>query len=258
MVNIKWGVEAVWCLVTPKNVTKKSRIQKIACAAIYSKPGSKQKSDLLDYLSDAFNVISSKYGNGIHFCIAGDTNDLNLNPILSLSPKLVQVVTKPTRIDMISGREAILDPIIMTLSQLYQEPFCLDPLDPDLDSNGKQSDHRIVLMKPINEINNQSARHTRVIKSRPITQSGIDKMRSWLMDENWKNVYEAETSHLKAENFQNTLMDKFYEFFPEKTIKFNSDDAPWMTQKLKKLDRKRKRIYRVERTCEKWKSLNAE
>ena len=127
-----------------------------------------------------------------------------------------------------------------------------------LDSNGKQSDHRIVLMKPINEINNQSARHTRVIKSRPITQSGIDKMRSWLMDENWKNVYEAETSHLKAEHFQNTLMDKFNIFFPEKTIRYNSDDAPWMTQKLKKLDRRRKRIYRVERKSEKWKSLNAE
>ena len=53
MVNIKWGVEAVWCLVTPKNVTKDSKIQKIACAAIYSKPGSKHKSDLLDHLSDA-------------------------------------------------------------------------------------------------------------------------------------------------------------------------------------------------------------
>ena len=40
LVNVKWGVEAVWCLLTPKNVTKESKIQKIACAAIYSKPGS--------------------------------------------------------------------------------------------------------------------------------------------------------------------------------------------------------------------------
>ena len=44
LVNVKWGVEAVWCLLTPKNVTKESKIQKIACAAIYSKPGSKHKS----------------------------------------------------------------------------------------------------------------------------------------------------------------------------------------------------------------------
>ena len=53
LVNVKWGVEAVWCLVTPKNVSQNSKIQKIACAAIYSKPGSKHKSDLLDHISDA-------------------------------------------------------------------------------------------------------------------------------------------------------------------------------------------------------------
>ena len=177
LVNVKWGVEAVWCLLTPKNVTKDSKIQKIACAAIYSKPGSKHKSDLLDHLSEAFNILSAKFGRGLHFCIAGDTNELNLNAILSLSSNLVQVVRNPTRIDPKTGFEAILDPIIMTLSQYYQVPLCLDPLDPDPDKNGKKSDHRIVLMKPINIIDNKSARYSREIRVRPITQSGIDKMR---------------------------------------------------------------------------------
>ena len=45
LINVKWGVEAVWCVLTPKNVSKNSKIKKIACAAIYSKPRSKQKSD---------------------------------------------------------------------------------------------------------------------------------------------------------------------------------------------------------------------
>ena len=258
LINIKWGVEAVWCLVTPKNVTKQSKIQKIACAAIYSKPGSKHKSDLLDHLSEAFNILNAKFGNGIHFCIAGDTNELNLNPILSLSPKLVQVVRKPTRIDQITGKEAILDPIITTLSQFYQEPLCLEPLEPDHERGGKKSDHKIVLMKPINEINNQSARITKVLKSRPITQSGINQMRSWLIDQTWDDIYKAEDSHIKAEIFQNMLMHKFLVCFPEKTRKINSDDAPWMTHKLKKLDRQRKRIYRKERKSERWKSLDSE
>ena len=31
-ISIKWGVEAVWCLLTPKNVSTDSKIQKIACA----------------------------------------------------------------------------------------------------------------------------------------------------------------------------------------------------------------------------------
>ena len=85
-----WGVEAVWCLLTPKHVSQTSKIQKIACASIYSKPGSKHKSDLLDHISDAFNILNSKFGRGLHFIIAGDTNDLRLKPILDLSPNFVQ------------------------------------------------------------------------------------------------------------------------------------------------------------------------
>ena len=135
LVNVKWGVEAVWCLLTPKDVSKESKIQKIACAAIYSKPGSKHKTDLLDHIAEAFNVLSAKFGRGLHFCIAGDTNELKLNSILSLSSNFVQVVTKPTRRDPKTGKESILDPIMMTFSHYYQEPLCLDPLDPDPDKD---------------------------------------------------------------------------------------------------------------------------
>ena len=256
IINVKWGVEAVWCLVTPKNVTQNSKIQKIACAAIYSKPGSKHKTDMLDHISEAYNLLSAKYGKGLHFCIAGDTNELKLNSILNLNPKLVQVVTKPTRIDPKTGVEVILDPVITTLSAFYQEPLCLDPLDSDPDKNGKKSDHRIVLFKPISVINNKSARITREIKVRPIPASGVEKMQTWLMDQTWANVYEAVTAHEKADVFQKCLIEQFELIFPEKTRKINSDDAPWMTQKLKKLDRKRKRIYNKERRSGKWSEMN--
>ena len=81
LVPVMWGVEAVWCLLTPKQVSQASKIQKIACAAIYSKPGSKHKSDWLDHISDAFNILNSKYGHGLHFIIAGDTNVLRLQEL---------------------------------------------------------------------------------------------------------------------------------------------------------------------------------
>ena len=178
----------MWCLLTPKNVNNDSKIKKIACAAIYSKPGSKHKSDLLDHISESYNILKSKYGQGLHFIIAGDTNELKLNSILSLNSNMVQIVTKPTRIDSKSGREVIIDPIITTLSQFYQVPLCLDPLDCDPDKNGSKSDHRIVLAKPINILNNKSARITKTIITRPITQSGIQKMQSWLMDQTWDQV----------------------------------------------------------------------
>ena len=252
LVQIPWGVEAVWCVLTPKNISNDSKIQKIACCSVYSKPNSKKKSLLLDHISDAYNILKTKYGRGLHYVIAGDTNDLKLDAILSLDSNLSQIVTKPTRLNP----PAILDPVILTLARFYQEPMCLEPLDSDPDKNGAPSDHRIVLVKPINALNNKSARITRKIKVRPIPQSGIDIFREWLMDQNWDQIYQAESAHTKAEVFQNMLLNKVEEVFPEKIRKISSDDQPWVTFKLKKLDRARKRVFHKERKSERWKKLD--
>ena len=76
------------------------------------------------------------------------------------------------------------------------------------------------------------------------------------MNQTWENVFAAETAHEKAKNFQDILVNHFEQIFPEKNRKISSDDAPWMTQKLKRLDRKRKRAYQKHRKSEKWKNLD--
>jgi hypothetical protein len=134
-------------------VTNDSKIQKIACCSFYSKPGSKKKSLLLDPISDAYNILSTKYGRGLHSALAGDSNDLKLDSILSLDSRFVQMVKKWTRLDP----PALLDPIITSLSCYYQEPMCLEPLDADPDKNGVKSDHRIVVARQITIINNNES-----------------------------------------------------------------------------------------------------
>ena len=131
--------------------------------------------------------VGTKYGKGLHFILAGDTNELRKKPILDLSPNLVQIVGKPTRTDKITGKQAMLDPIIMTLAQYYREPEILAPLDFDPEKKAKPSDHNIVMAKPISSINNQTARITRKIEVQPITDSGLDKMKNWLMVEECTN-----------------------------------------------------------------------
>ena len=44
--------------------------------------------------------------------------------------------------------------------------------------------------------------------------------------------------------------------FLKKTLKITNFDQPWITQKLKKLDRQKKRIYNKQRRSEKWKMLD--
>ena len=219
---------------------------------MYFKPSSKKKTLFMDHISHAFHVLSRKYGKGLHFIISGDTNHLQLEPILSLSPTIRQIVTDFTR----SNPPAILDTVITTLGNYYQIPVCLEPLGCDPDKKGKASDHKIVVVRPINALNNKSSRTVRKVKVRPFTKSGLEKMKEWFLNQTWSEIYTQESAHDKAALLKQILFDALNEFFPVKVRTFASDDQPWITHKIKLLDRKRKRIYRKQRRSEDWKKAD--
>ena len=251
-VNIPWGVEAVWAVLTPKNVNNSSKIQKIIVGSIYSRPDSRKKTVLLDHIAQVYSVLSAKYKQGVHWIICGDTNDLKLDNILVLNSTLKQVVQNPTRLNP----PKILDPIITTLSGLYQVPECLPPLDSDPDKDGRPSDHLMVLMSPICVINNKPARALHKITYRPFSDEGLCKMQEWLSAEDWTELSHEESAHKKAEILQNLLVSKYHEFFPEKVRTVSSDDQPFVNQKLKRMKRKKCREYQKHRRSEKWKILD--
>ena len=228
-------------------------IQKIVLGSIYSEPNSKKKTATLDHIAETYNQLNAKYGKGLYWILAGDTNDLKLDPILHLSPNLKSVVTKPTRLNP----DRVLDNIIKDLPKWYQTPECLPPLEADPGSGGKQSDHLIVTMTPICTINNKPARTARVINVRPMKQSGIDLFGEWLNKQTWKEVLEAETLDEKAEMLQNMLVDKVDEFLPQKQRKVSSDDQPFCTEEMKRFKRLKAREFHKHRRSVKWRELNA-
>ena len=252
VIAVPWGVEMVWAIITPKNVQNDSKIQKIVLGAVYSKPHSKKKTATLDHISDVFNQMSTKYQKGLHFLIAGDTNDLKLDMILQLSPQMKQVVTEVTRLNP----PRILDPIITTLSKFYQKPLILPPLDPDPDKDGKPSDHKIVKMKPINSVENKPIRTKRQVTFRPIPESGLKNLETWANRQDWKSVTSVDSTHEKAANLQSTLMNALDKYLPEKTGNFSSDDSPWVTPQIKSAVRRRQREYRKHRRSDKWNNLD--
>ena len=71
--------------------------------------------------------------------------------------------------------------------------------------------------RPITVINNQSARSFRVIKSRPLSQLGMIKMRDWLSNKDWSSVYEARSASDKAAILQKNVLESYKRFFPIKT-----------------------------------------
>ena len=86
LVQIPWEVEVTWAVILPKNISSDSVIQKIILGSIYSKPNSKEKTATLDHI--AVSLLNAKYGKGKYWILAGDTNDMKLDPILHLSPNL--------------------------------------------------------------------------------------------------------------------------------------------------------------------------
>ena len=138
------------------------------------------------HLAIVYNTLKAKYGKGLHWIMAGDTNELKQGPILRLSAYLASVVKNPTRINHKNPlKSTILDNIVTDLHKWYQEPKCLPPLDPDNDK-GKPSDHLTVVFEPLNVINNIPARQKREILLRPITGSGMNMFEMWLRNQTWE------------------------------------------------------------------------
>ena len=249
IVTVPIGVEAVWALVTPKNTHAASKVKHIAIASLYYTKATRRQ-DLIDHINSSFSILSAKYGPNLHFAICGDMNRLNINPILSLSPNLKQLVDVPTR----RNPDATLDKIISTLQYYYAKPFTIEPLDSD-DQNGKPSDHLPVVFKPL-EYLDEAKRSYRKVIFRPLTETGMTDFGKWLNSMNWSVIFQSDDTHLKAEMFQSLLLTQMNISFPEKSFKVCSTDKPWINAQIKKLDRQRKREYQKHKKSIKWKRLN--
>ena len=211
----------------------------------------------MDHIAIVYNTLKAKYGKGLHWIMAGDTNELKLGPILRLNANLASVVKNPTRINHKNpSKSTILDNIITDLHKWYQEPKCLPPIDPD-NENGKPSDHLTVVFEPLNVINNIPARQKREIILRPITESAMKMFGMWLRDQTWEEIKEAHAVNMKVHMLHNSIVQNVNNYFPEKKIKVTSDDSPWCNSKVKRMKRLKSREYNKHRSSDKWRDLDS-
>ena len=253
VITVPIGVEAVWALLTPKNLPPNSRIKQIAVASIYYSSTQTRKDDFLDHISQAYSTLCAKYGAKLGFIIEGDFNRLKLEPLLNLSPDLRQVVTTITR----TNPDAILDKILTNLHAFYLSPTTISPLDNDEGVSGKPSDHLIVVFKPLSTENPTQVKQYKTIKYRAFPESGVREMGVWVQQQDWNEIYKLSCVNKKAEQFEQMIIEKVDLYFPEKTIKLNENDQPWISPELKILDRQRKREYTKHKRSHKWRNLDA-
>ena len=65
----------------------------------------------------------------------------------------------------------------------------------------------------------------------------------WASSLEWQPMLETSSPSDQVETLENTMESKMKTIFPFKKVKISTDDKPFITAELKKLDRKLKRIY---------------
>ena len=252
LITVPIGVEAIWAVLTPKQKSKNAKVKHLAVASVYYSSTQTKKNAFLDHISSAYHILCAKYGSDLKFIISGDVNRLNLKPILNLSHDLKQVVQVPTR----HNPDAILDVIITNIAALFQSPYTLPPLENDENCSGVPSDHNIVVMKPFS-FSTQTSNKTknRIVKFRSFPDSALREMGQMLQKQSWHEIYSLKCPEMKAQRFEEIIMQMVNMHFPEKSLKIKTNDKPWVDSLLLRLDRQRKREYNKNKKSEKWFSL---
>ena len=86
--------------------------------------------------------------------------------------------------------------------------------------------------------------------------SGLFQFGKWPSKQSWNKIYIEKEVDTKAKIFQQNLFNKFFQVFPIKKPKVSEDDKPWCTEKLKVLDRQKKREFVKHQKWSKWKKLD--
>ena len=96
MISIPWGVEIVWAIITPRQVSNYSKIKRIVLASFYSKPGGKKKTLLLDHIAEVYHFLSARYTDGLYWIMIKIRFRTKNNQFRTkfLAPKPIQFRTK--------------------------------------------------------------------------------------------------------------------------------------------------------------------
>ena len=152
----------------------------------------------------------------------------------------------------------MLDPVITDLHMYYHDAVCVPPLDVDPGMDGVPSDHLMVVMTPLDSVDNVKRRTTKKIQVRPLHSNGFEKMELLLRNHDWNFVNGPGSVNELMEMFQNNVFNMFDSCFPSRTKVVASDDQPYWNEELTALKRKACREYHKNRASNKYLNLHSQ
>ena len=216
----------------------------------YSPPRKGSNQPLSDYLVESVNVMMAKYSRACFF-IMGDKNSLDMSQVIRSLPNVRQIVTRPTY------KNKILDIIVTNAYKQYAIPVILPPPRPDNPITHKNSDHAIVMTVPIDRAEDPRTTDIKIKVNRPIPESSKMVFAQMILRVDWNNVYVQKDTSDKVETLDNMIREMVDIAFPPVTTKVHPNDKPYITAEIKKMDRKRKREFRLRGKSAKYHEINS-
>lgn len=215
--------EILWLHLRPTRLPR--GVSCIIAAVVYHPPGADDNS-IREHLFHSLGLAESKFPNcGI--IVAGDFNRLNVT-LIKKHFRLKQIIKSPTR------KDVILDLVLTNLKDYYDTPQSLPPLG--------LSHHNTIMVSPKERTvksNSRSIAYKR--DSRPSCKAAMGR---YLCSLDWPLLFNSlETCEDLTNVFQEVIQTGLDLLMPLRRIRTIPADAPWMSQKLKSLIRRRQETF---------------
>ena len=217
---------------------------KIAVVTCYAPPNITplRAQSMLEYISDVVGELKRKIENPT-LIISGDFNQWPVDDLMGDHPDLTEVQYGPTR-----GSRSI-DRTLTNFGRSIKESRTLPPLETE---DGRVSDHRIAYASAAFEKMNKGLI---TYTYREYTEAGADKFVEAVNRQDWACVYSELTASGKVEKLQAVLEKLMDSAFETKTTTRREQDPPWINDKVRRLIKKRRKIYDREGRSKPWKNL---
>ena len=218
----------------------------------YSTPRSTKKSKLINFISETYHYLKSSKYPSAYFALGGDINDLKVDLLLNISPKFHQIVKNFTR------ESKILSVIKTDLSEYYQTPIILPPLQPDVMGVGKPSDHSVPFAIKYLDRGKPRPKNFTLKEVRPFPDSGVSEFGRWIQFENFSFLNTVDDPTEKVSAFENIISVKVDAIFPTKEVKIHNLDKEFMSNQMRILRRQKSREYSRKGRSEKFLKMQKE
>ena len=219
--------------------------RKVAIIGVYLPPAMRiqQVRRSLREVNDAVTHVKQKY-NDPYIMLAGDFNRKDIQAALRDHVDIKPIVTGPTRGD------SVLDIIATNMNDQLKEAGTTTAIKSE---EGVYSDHLTVFATfrmprvPDYRVEQYSYFH--------YTQEGNKRFGNWLAKQKWEGILLERDVHKKVSNLHDLFEKGTSESYEWKTRVKKTSEPVWMTDSIRDLIRKRRRLFRRIRRRDNWRTL---